>query len=111
MLMWCHGIAMISSFNTYQKVQTFHDIIADFPQIVNLQWNIGQIEFLAKIFSKFQNFTGLLLIKEGNDISNIYCKIQDHNIKIFVKIMIPNIAWLHPPPRPLILTVAYPTPG
>ena len=36
-----------------------------------------------------------LLIKEGNDVSNIYCKIQDHTKKIFLKILIFIIARLH----------------
>ena len=47
--------------------------------------------------------------KEGNDVSNIYCKIQDHTMKIFFKIVISNIARIH---QPLTLTLtAYPTPG
>ena len=40
---------------------------------------------------------GFLLIKEGNDVSNVYCKIQDHNMKVCFKILIPNIAELHSP--------------
>ena len=51
---------------------------------------------------------GFLLIKEGSDVSNIYCKIQDHTMKIFFKIVISNIAGLHH--HPLTLT-AYPPPG
>ena len=54
---------------------------------------------------------GFLLIKEEKDVSNIYCKIQDHTVKIFFsKQYFFNIAGLHQPPHPLTLT-AYPTPG
>ena len=51
-------------------------------------------------------------MKDGSDVSKIYCKIQDHTMKIFFKIVISNIVRLRPtnPPHPLTLT-AYPTPG
>ena len=58
------------------------------------------IEFFAKIVSNVWISLGFLLIKEGNDVSNIYCKIQDHTVKIFFKIVISNIARLHQPPSP-----------
>ena len=40
------------------------------------------------------------LKKKGNNVSNIYCKIQDHIKKIFLKIVIFNIAGLHQSPSP-----------
>ena len=80
-------------------------------QTADLQWKYSpKIEFFRQNSSKYRNFTRFLLIKEGNDVSKIYCKIQDHTVKIYFKIVISNIAGLHQPPHPLTLT-AHPTPG
>ena len=85
-------------------------INADFAQVADWQWNIDQNWIFRQKSSKYLNFTGVLFTKDGNDVSNIYCEIQDHTKKMFFEIVIFNIAGLHPSPRFLILT-AYPTPG
>ena len=107
MLIWYHNIAMSLCFSYIPKnvqisrVGRHNDIIiAEFAQFCNFQWHIGQNWIFCQKSSKYRNFFGFLLIKEGNDVSNIYCKIQDHTIKIFFKIVIFNIAGLHPTPSP-----------
>ena len=55
------------SINTRKNV-----IIVDFVQIVELQWNIGQIEFLAIKVLNIRTSPSFLLTDEENDISNIY---------------------------------------
>ena len=79
MLIWYHCIAMGLLFPYIpQKVIITHVwhhndvIIDDFAQFGDFQWNIGQsLIFCQKSF---------LLVKERNDVSNIYCKIQDHKL-------------------------------
>ena len=44
----------------------------------------AKIEFCAKKF-QISEFHFFFLLKEGNGISNIYCKFQDHSMKIFFK--------------------------
>ena len=47
-----------------------------------------RIEFFTKKVLKIGTSPSFLLIKEGNDVSNIYCKIQAHTKKISFKIVI-----------------------
>ena len=70
---------------------------------------LAKIEFICQKILNIGILPGLLLIIKETDVSNIYCKIQDHTIKIFFKIVIFDIVGLHPPLHPLTLT-AYPTP-
>ena len=60
----------------------------------------AKIEFFAKNVLHIGISSGFLLIKDGKDVSNIYCKIQDHTKKIVLKIVIFNISWLHQPSSP-----------
>ena len=84
------------------RVWRHNDVtIADFAQFGDFQWNKNQNWIFRRKYSKYQNFTGFFFgYKEGNDVSNIYCRIQDHTMKIFVKILISNIAGLHQTPSP-----------
>ena len=85
MLIWCHGIVLMGLFfpaiNKLQTSQVWHHsdvsdvIIANFAQIADSQWNTGKNWI-------FGISPGVLLIKEGNDVSNIYVKIQNHAKKI-----------------------------
>ena len=109
MLIWYHGIAMGLFISYIPKSTNIHVwrhndvIIADFAQIADLQWNRTyrpKMIFSPQKSSKYMCIgisPGFLLSKEGN-VSNIYCKIQDHNMTVCFKILIPNIAELHPPP-------------
>ena len=60
-----------------EKVQTSHVwhpndvIIVDFVQTTDWQWNIGRNWVFRQKSSKDRNFTGLLLVKEENEVSNI----------------------------------------
>ena len=71
-------------------------MIVDFAQIADLQWNIGPNFIFRPKSSQYRNFMGFLHLKEENDVSNTYCKIQDHTKKTIFKIVIFNIAGLHP---------------
>ena len=98
MLIWYHGIAMGLLFPYIQKVQTFHVWCYNCWFYPNCWFTVKyrpKLNFLPKKFKFHQVF---LLIKEGNDISNIHFKIQDHTMKTFFKIVISNIARLHQPP-------------
>ena len=89
MLIWYHGVAMGL-------------LVAYIPKSTNilcmtLQWHHNcrfcpncwfSVKYSQKwiFLQKVQNIWILpdfLLMKEGNDHSNIYCKIQDHTMKIF----------------------------
>ena len=48
----------------------------------------AKIELFAKKFSSIGISPDFLLIKEGNDIFNIYCTIQDQTMSVFFKIVI-----------------------
>ena len=85
MLIWYHGIAMGLLFPHISK-------------IADLQWNIVQNWIIRQKIIISRISPDFLLIKEGNDVSNIYYKIQDHTKKIFLKIVICNIAVLPQPP-------------
>ena len=53
---------------------TTHDVLIMVElKIVDFQWNIGQ------------NSPGFWFLREGNDISDIHSKYQDHEINIFVQ--------------------------
>ena len=69
-----------------------------------------KLKFSPKQFQISKLHRIFLLIKEGNGIPNIYCKLQDHTKKIFLKIVILLLPGYINPPRPLTLT-ACPPPG
>ena len=116
MLIWYHSIAM-GLFFPYIHFHTESTNI----RCMKSQWRRNcsfcpiwriisemkaKIEFFAKKVLNIRIslcFFLFLLIKEGNDVSNIYCKIQDHTMKTFFKIVISNIAGLHQPPLTLWL--------
>ena len=50
-----------------------------------------KIDFFAIKITNIGISPGFWLIKEGNDVSNIYYKIQDHTCTQFFKILILNI--------------------
>ena len=55
-------------------------IIIDFTLSADLHWNIGKkLNFSSQKVPHIR----ISLIKEGTDVSDIYCKIQDHTVKIF----------------------------
>ena len=97
MFIWYHSIAMGLFFpNIPNKVQTTYVwrhndvIIVDFAQTTDLQWNIGRNwVFRQKNVPKIGISPGFLLIKEENEVSNIYayCNIQDHTKKMFFLIV------------------------
>ena len=74
----------------------------------------AKIKFLTKEFQiqEFHLFFFFFFFffALGNVVSNIYCKIQDHVMKMFFKLVISKTTGLHPPPHPLTLK-AYPTSG
>ena len=45
----------------------------------------GKIEFSPKKVPNIEISPGFLLIKEGNGVSNMFCKFQDNTMKIFFK--------------------------
>ena len=108
MLVWYHGIAMGLLFPYIPKKykHTMYDVtitslLSILPKLPIYSEIQAKIEFLAKKVSNIGVSPGFLPIKEVNDVSNIYCKIQDHTMKIFFKIVLSNIAGLHHPPPPM----------
>ena len=104
----------VSFFHTYQKSSNILCLTSQwrhncrFCPIWRFQCNICQNWIFCQKVLNIGSSPVFLLIKEGIDIFNIYCNIQDHTMEIFFKLVISNIAGLHP--HPLTLT-AYLTPG
>ena len=60
----------------------------------------AKMEYFAKKVPNIRISQGLLLPKKEKAFLTLYCKIQAHNMNIFLKIVISNIVGLHPPPSP-----------
>ena len=91
------------------KYPVYDVIIADFAQL--LQYLVKYRPKLTISPQKSSKYSPVVLFaREANDVSKIYCQIQEQTMKIYFKIEICNIARLHQPPDPLTLT-AYPTSG
>ena len=58
------------------------------PEKADFQGNIGQNWIFAKKVPNIGISPGFLLIKEGNGVSNMFCKFQDNTMKIFFKMAI-----------------------
>ena len=60
--------------------------------------------------SKYRNYTGFLAyVREGNDISNIHSKFQDHTVNTFGKMATFNfLRWWQPSPTRHIWQLTYP---
>ena len=86
---------------TYMYDVTITSLLSILPKLpIYLVKYRPKLNFFAVKFHMLEFHRVFLLIKEGNDVSKIYCKIQDHaiTVKIFFKIVISNIDRLHPPP-------------
>ena len=90
------------------KASLWH-LMADFAQFADFQWSIGQnwfFFFCQKVF--YQNFTGFLLLIEGNDVFKYTLSdSRPYTTKFFLKTVIFNIARLHPPVTLWLLTGSY----
>ena len=92
MIEWYHSMRRVPPFHWYQNFEksanvSRHNEVFKHgqPQNADFQGNIGQNWIFHQKSSKYRNFTRFLLIKEGNGVSNMFCKFQDNIMKIFFK--------------------------
>ena len=92
MLIWYHGIAMGLLFPYISKkykhpmfVVTMKSKLSILPKLRIYSEIKAKIEFFVQKVLNIGILPGFLLIKEENDVSIKYCKIQDHTKKNFVK--------------------------
>ena len=106
---WYHSIAMGSPLSIHSKKINIACMTSQWRQNCRFCpiWGFP-VKYRPKLIfsqksSNIEISPGFLFIKEGNDVSNIYCKIQDHTMKAIFKVVISNIAGLYQPPLTLCL--------